>query len=231
MESDGNLRNGDGRIGLLPASSLVCVLGPSFAGKSTWVRNKLLANYRQFYAQQFKRLIVFVDTIVESDYDALRTNFERIELHTLEELDLLQDREHFGNGESIVFIDDAVQELFTNPKYNTLILDWAFKIRTKTNTSLIFCSQVLYSPHLKSYRQFLQQASWLVFIRSRRFYVDIQRFGSQNFGNGKFLLTAFKASEEKYGYLIYDSLHTTSSDYCLRSGIFPGEIEIAFPLP
>ena len=199
----------------------MCIVGPSFSGKTVFVK-KLLNNAMAMIDPPPQKIVWFYGEY-QDEYTAMRNTIPNIEFYENLPSDFYQFTEK--TRPTLFVIDDLMDAASNDKKVSSLF----YKGSHHHNASILYISQNLYQKGRES-RTISLNTQYYCLFKNCRDKIQINCLGRQMYpGQGKFFQEAYNdATREKYGYLFVDLKPDTPDSYRLRTNIFPGETQYAY---
>ena len=167
--------------------------------------------------------IIWCYGIYQPAYDEMLTSIPNITFveGVPSDLDFMID----PNIRNLVVLDDMMQELSNEKKITNLFTKGCHH----RNLSMIFIVQNLFHRG-KELRDMSLNCHYLVLFKSPRDSSQVTHLAKQMFpGHTKYMQEAFQdATSRSYEYLLCDLKPETSTDFRLRTNVFPGETQYAY---
>lgn len=206
---------------LLKHSFSCMVVGPSFSGKTQFVK-RLLENASKMINPPPKKIVWFY-----SEYQPCYTNMRRsipnIEFHE----NLPSDFNDFTSAERpTLFVIDDLMDVAAGDKRVSALFTKGCHHR---NVSVIYITQNLFHRGKES-RTISLNTQYYCLFKNCRDKLQITCLGKQMYPRRiQFFQEAYNdATKDKWGYLFVDLKPDTPEDFRLRTNIFPGETQFAY---
>lgn len=199
----------------------MCVVGPTFSGKTFFVR-KLLKHIHLMMNPAPQKIVWFYGEF-QKDYAEMMNTIPEIEFHE----NLPEDFYAFtDSARPTLFIIDDLMDVVSDSKKVAALFTKGCHHR---NVSLIYLTQNLFKSGKES-RTISLNTQYYCLFKNCRDKIQITCLGRQMYpGRTKYFQEAYAdATREKYGYLFIDLKPDTPEDFRLRTNIFPGETQFAY---
>lgn len=187
------------------------VAGPSFSGKTTWVR-KVLENHERLISK-FKNLKVLWCHGIESETNNKQVNCTSVHIDYYKGIPTEQDMDPYNT----IVLDDLLVECAKNENVTNLFTRLSHH---KGKNVFILVQNIFYKSTV--IRNLNLNSTYIVLFRNIRDKTQAMVFARQfHPSSTKFFMTEFnKATTRPFGYLLIDLHQTTNERYRIRSDIF-----------
>ena len=190
-----------------------CIIGgPTNSGKTVHMK-RLIEHIDALVTPQIQE-IIYCYALWQPEYVRIQQVNSRVKFEKG-----LPDFESFDVGvRRLIVIDDMISEL--NSQIETMFIRGSHHL----DMSICLITQNIFS-RVKSFRNLSLNAHYLVCFKQPRDASQIMHLAKQFCPrNTKYVIDAFyKATQEPFGYLLFDFRQTTPEILRLRTKIFPGE--------
>jgi len=199
----------------------IMVAGPTFSGKTTFVKRILSNNMVQPPPERV--IWIYKEKDDNGELSSLKKEFPIIEF--LSELDISILDGIKSTERNLVILDDVMSEAGDSKAVASLFTQGSHH----RNMTVIFLVQNLYH-QAKQMRNISLNTHYLVLYKNPRDRSQIRTLSYQMFPTQKnFLVDAFSdATAAPHSYLLVDLHPETDEDYRIRTNIFPGEETIIY---
>ena len=196
--------------------------GPSMSGKTTLIR-KLLLNGDSMFDRQFVKILWCYGQYQHSAFAKIKNEVSNVEFHEGLPEDI---QTHFDTSHhNLVVLDDLMGDASKDERITKLFTMTSHHL----NISLAYLTQNIYHKGTQS-RTISLNADIIILTKNTRDRSQIQYLARQLAPDRpKFIQESYQdATSSPYGYLFIDLKPETNEQVRVRTGIFPGDLHVAY---
>lgn len=196
--------------------------GPSMSGKTTFIR-KLLVNGESMFDRQFVKILWCYGQYQNDTFAKIKSEAPNVEFHEGLPDDI---KTHFDTSHpNLLILDDLMADASKDERITKLFTVFSHHL----NISLALLSQNIYHKGSQS-RTISLNADIIILTKNTRDRSQIQYLARQLAPDKpKFIQESYQdATSTPYGYLFLDLKPETPEQIRVRTGIFPGDLHVAY---